>query len=341
MRLSCKEQSLQPAVAGAWAAPTWLGCHPSAQLVPHRRSDPLRRLASLRWPPPPPHHQCADCGQPASCVSNRLPPAGCIHPLQRAATTCRSWTTWCGGRMTCSWGWTLSLPLPRLTTACASELRGPACRARCLWRVALHILRRPALLAGVRGAGPEPLALTSQAGHAQGKAHRQAAAAPPAAAEPDRPCNAFQMRCRWGEVSGKHIDLQVGDICDWEFLSQARLVCTVLWDSAAIGCYPIEKTAPEPSATGRSSARCAWLVRFWATSVSFKFVRFCATSLPATICAGTSCDWEVFSQARRFCVVQYFSTAVCLLATHTCTPLHTLLAQIAAILLQQLPLHAV
>ncbi|KAI3424306.1 hypothetical protein D9Q98_009860 [Chlorella vulgaris] len=26
---------------------------------------------------------------------------------------------------------------------------------------------------------------------------------------------------KWGEVSGKHIDLQVGDICDWEFLSQA------------------------------------------------------------------------------------------------------------------------
>jgi hypothetical protein len=30
--------------------------------------------------------------------------------------------------------------------------------------------------------------------------------------------------CRWGEVSGKHIDLQVGDICDWEFLSQAFTV---------------------------------------------------------------------------------------------------------------------
>eukprot|EP00877_Chromochloris_zofingiensis_P014119 jgi/Chrzof1/8961/Cz03g31030.t1_SQD1[v5.2] len=26
---------------------------------------------------------------------------------------------------------------------------------------------------------------------------------------------------RWGEISGKHIDLQIGDICDWEFLSQA------------------------------------------------------------------------------------------------------------------------
>ena len=26
---------------------------------------------------------------------------------------------------------------------------------------------------------------------------------------------------RWAEVSGKHIDLQIGDICDWEFLSQA------------------------------------------------------------------------------------------------------------------------
>jgi nucleoside-diphosphate-sugar epimerase len=26
---------------------------------------------------------------------------------------------------------------------------------------------------------------------------------------------------KWGEVSGKHVDLQIGDICDWEFLSQA------------------------------------------------------------------------------------------------------------------------
>lgn len=27
--------------------------------------------------------------------------------------------------------------------------------------------------------------------------------------------------CRWGEISGKHIDLQVGDICDFEFFSEA------------------------------------------------------------------------------------------------------------------------
>lgn len=26
---------------------------------------------------------------------------------------------------------------------------------------------------------------------------------------------------RWGEISGKHIDLQVGDICDFEFFSEA------------------------------------------------------------------------------------------------------------------------
>ena len=26
--------------------------------------------------------------------------------------------------------------------------------------------------------------------------------------------------CRWGEVSGKHIDLHIGDICDFEFLSE-------------------------------------------------------------------------------------------------------------------------
>lgn len=26
---------------------------------------------------------------------------------------------------------------------------------------------------------------------------------------------------RWGEISGKHIELQIGDICDFEFLSEA------------------------------------------------------------------------------------------------------------------------
>ena len=26
------------------------------------------------------------------------------------------------------------------------------------------------------------------------------------------------MICRWGEISGNHIDLQIGDVCDWEFL---------------------------------------------------------------------------------------------------------------------------
>lgn len=28
-------------------------------------------------------------------------------------------------------------------------------------------------------------------------------------------------RRRWGEVSGEHIDLQVGDICDWDFFGEA------------------------------------------------------------------------------------------------------------------------
>lgn len=27
--------------------------------------------------------------------------------------------------------------------------------------------------------------------------------------------------CRWGEISGKHIELQVGDICEWDFFSEA------------------------------------------------------------------------------------------------------------------------
>lgn len=26
---------------------------------------------------------------------------------------------------------------------------------------------------------------------------------------------------RWGEISGKHISLQIGDLCDWEFFSEA------------------------------------------------------------------------------------------------------------------------
>ncbi len=27
--------------------------------------------------------------------------------------------------------------------------------------------------------------------------------------------------CRWGEISGKHIELAIGDICDWEFFGEA------------------------------------------------------------------------------------------------------------------------
>ena len=30
------------------------------------------------------------------------------------------------------------------------------------------------------------------------------------------PCSC--LHCRWGQVSGRHMDLQIGDICDWEFL---------------------------------------------------------------------------------------------------------------------------
>lgn len=26
----------------------------------------------------------------------------------------------------------------------------------------------------------------------------------------------------WAEVSGKEVKLEIGDVCDWEFLSQAR-----------------------------------------------------------------------------------------------------------------------
>ena len=31
----------------------------------------------------------------------------------------------------------------------------------------------------------------------------------------------FAASCRWGEVSGKHIELVIGDICDFEFFSSA------------------------------------------------------------------------------------------------------------------------
>lgn len=26
--------------------------------------------------------------------------------------------------------------------------------------------------------------------------------------------------CRWAEISGQHIELAVGDICDWEFFGE-------------------------------------------------------------------------------------------------------------------------
>ena len=188
-----------------------------------------------------------------------------------------------------------------------------------MWREALHISRRPALLAGVRGARSEPpgidmaswaraqarhtgrlllllflsllLTLTVRAMHSiqVGRGQRQA----------HRP------------ASGRHLRLGV-----------PQPGAPGLYNTAAIGCYPVEKPAPQLPATGRSSARCGdyvqsvlrnsfpfttcagticdwecqparrvWFVRFWATSFSFKCVRFCATSFPVTICAWTICDW--------------------------------------------------
>ena len=36
------------------------------------------------------------------------------------------------------------------------------------------------------------------------------------------PCHeGYVGACRWGEVSGKHVELKVGDICDFEFFSGA------------------------------------------------------------------------------------------------------------------------
>lgn len=29
------------------------------------------------------------------------------------------------------------------------------------------------------------------------------------------------LECRWGEISGKHIELQIGDVCNFDFLSEA------------------------------------------------------------------------------------------------------------------------
>lgn len=31
----------------------------------------------------------------------------------------------------------------------------------------------------------------------------------------------YLILIRWGEISGKHIDLAIGDVCDWEFFSEA------------------------------------------------------------------------------------------------------------------------
>ena len=37
-------------------------------------------------------------------------------------------------------------------------------------------------------------------------------------AVPESVPEASVLMSRWGEVSGNHVDLQIGDICDWEFL---------------------------------------------------------------------------------------------------------------------------
>lgn len=180
------------------------------------------------------------------------------------------------------------------------------------------------------------------------------------------------MQCipsRWGEVSGKHIDLQVGDICDWEFLSQVRLVCTTLLPlvviqlkslrlnylrlgvpqpGAVITCnlyYAIpfpSQPAPEPSATGSASQPGVYgsygsgLLLFPSSVCGSVLLRFPSQSAPGPSATGSSparcgdsdaarfvCCYpfirslrlnhlrlRVPSQARRFCGVLYFSTAV-------------------------------
>jgi hypothetical protein len=50
---------------------------------------------------------------------------------------------------------------------------------------------------------------------------RPAAAGGHTCVPPDHQATGPAAPRRWGEVSGKHVDLQIGDICDWEFLSQA------------------------------------------------------------------------------------------------------------------------
>lgn len=54
---------------------------------------------------------------------------------------------------------------------------------------------------------------------------------------PDHQANGPAAPRRWGEVSGKHVDLQIGDICDWEFLSQAF----------EVGACCSERCAADPS----------------------------------------------------------------------------------------------
>ena len=41
---------------------------------------------------------------------------------------------------------------------------------------------------------------------------------PSHACQPPAVLTTFAAICRWGEISGNHIDLQIGDVCDWEFL---------------------------------------------------------------------------------------------------------------------------
>ena len=98
-----------------------------------------------------------------------------------------------------SWAWTRSPPSPPSTTACASE---PLCRA-----VAAAARARGAC--GPPGARQQAAPLGGSSAAAPNSWARGAPNPPPG---------------RWGEVSGRHIDLQVGDICDWEFLSQAFTV---------------------------------------------------------------------------------------------------------------------
>eukprot|EP00955_Chlamydomonas_euryale_P092802 364743-Chlamydomonas_euryale.AAC.1 len=146
-------------------------------------------------------------------------PARCVQVAMGTAAgplrcTCRSVATTSASLIisfdastTWTWAWTRSPQSHRLMTVCASRWQHAACVA-CVDTLHARHAHVLTVTAPAKPCHHSCLCWDHQChGLAVERANMHALLAS---------C-AFLKACIWGEVSGKHVHLEVGDICDWEF----------------------------------------------------------------------------------------------------------------------------